>query len=264
LLEAQPALRRLKDGLVDAQLRTAQLLGKMNADHPEVRTAMANEDAVRQQLRSELDVSVRSLKDELQVNKSLIATLETQLADVDNRLNRLAGMRARYGNLVSEVRQRGETLQKAQQDLSEARASQAAAQSASLVTRLDAPVATTNPIGPDAATIIVSGTAGGLAIGLGLVFLFTPGGPLRARRWGDYLPLGRRSTDRVAGRRAKDIPNPPAERAPAADGNRRGGQDRRVSPNTASEPAQSIIAMASPVEDDRPSSTAAKQDVKPK
>ena len=36
LLDSQPALRRLKDGLVDAQLRTATLQGRMSAEHPEV------------------------------------------------------------------------------------------------------------------------------------------------------------------------------------------------------------------------------------
>ena len=34
LLESQPALKRLKDGLVDAQLRTAQHLGTMTHEHP--------------------------------------------------------------------------------------------------------------------------------------------------------------------------------------------------------------------------------------
>ena len=33
LLDSQPALRRLKDGLVDAQLRTATLRGRMSAEH---------------------------------------------------------------------------------------------------------------------------------------------------------------------------------------------------------------------------------------
>jgi uncharacterized protein involved in exopolysaccharide biosynthesis len=148
LLESQPSLRRLKEGLIDAQLRTAQLLGKMNSDHPEVRTATANEEAVRQQLRDELKIAVRGLRDELSVNQALITALERQLSEVEQRLHRLAGLRAKYGNLVSEVRQRGENLQAAQKDLTEARASQAASQSSSLITRLDKPVAANNPVGP--------------------------------------------------------------------------------------------------------------------
>ena len=39
LLESQPALRRLKDSLLDVQLRTDQLLGNMASEHPHVRAA---------------------------------------------------------------------------------------------------------------------------------------------------------------------------------------------------------------------------------
>jgi hypothetical protein len=202
-----------------------------------VRTATANEEAVRQQLREELNVAIRGLKDELSVNETLLGTLAKQLADVEARLNRLAALRAGYGNLVAEVRQWGENLQGAQKNLADARASRAASESASLITRLDQPVATNNPIGPTNSTVILTGTAGGLATGLGMVFLLTPGGPLRGRRWSDYLPMGRRSSDRQAGRRAGDLPNiPPPAAKDDPDGDRRSGMERRENPPTSKQP----------------------------
>ncbi len=148
MLDSHPALRRLKDGLVDAQLRTAQLLGKMSADHPEVRAAVTAEDVIRHQLRNELGVAVGGLKADLKVSQSRIESLDKQLADVEQRLNRLAALRASYANLVARARQCSETLQRTQQDLAEARARQAGARSASLITRLDRPVAGNEPSGP--------------------------------------------------------------------------------------------------------------------
>lgn len=47
MFTAQPALKRLKDGLVDAQLRTSDLKGKMSPGHPLVQAAVQAEEAVR-------------------------------------------------------------------------------------------------------------------------------------------------------------------------------------------------------------------------
>ena len=227
LLEAQPALRRLKEGLVDAQLRTAQLMGKMSKDHPEVKGALANEEAVRRELREELELAVRGLEADLAVSASQIKALGKQAAEVEGRLDRLAALRARYGNLVADVRQRSETLQRAQQELADARAAQAAAQSASLITRLDRPLSGNHPIGPSAAAIVLTGLAGGLATGLGLVFLLTPAGPFHGRRWSDYLSIGRRAGDKRPVRRAADTPAPQPTANAATSAERRAGSDRR-------------------------------------
>ena len=54
LLDSQPALRRLKDGLVDAQLRTAALQGRMSAEHPEVISAKEAETQVAARVHAEL------------------------------------------------------------------------------------------------------------------------------------------------------------------------------------------------------------------
>ena len=58
LLESQPALKRLKDGLIDAQLRTAELSGNMSKDHPKVKAAIEAEREVLGDLKAELGVAV--------------------------------------------------------------------------------------------------------------------------------------------------------------------------------------------------------------
>src|SRR5262249_10208015 len=80
-------------------------------------------------------------------------------------------MRAQYANLVAERNQRADILKTAEQQLAEARASQAAARTASLITVIDAPVPGNAPVGPSKAMIVLGGLMGGLMLGFGLVFL---------------------------------------------------------------------------------------------
>lgn len=172
LLQSQPALRRLKDGLVDAQLRTSRALGMMSLDHPKVQAAVAEEQDIRRRLHGELEVAIRGLQVELEMNDGRIAALDAQLTDAQSRMDKLAGLRAAYHNLSAEVQQRTEVWNKAQKDLADATAKQAAAHSASLLTRLDGPQTAAHPAGPSRATIVIAGAAGGLLGGLALVVLF--------------------------------------------------------------------------------------------
>ena len=82
ILESQPALRRLKDGLIDAQLRVAELLGNMNEDHPAVKAALTAEAEIRQHMHAELTTSIRGIRAEIKVSDAVIGSLESQLAEV--------------------------------------------------------------------------------------------------------------------------------------------------------------------------------------
>ena len=95
LLEAQPVLRRLKDGLVDAQLRTAQLAGNLMPDHPSLKAAKTAEDEIATRVRSEVDAAIVGVQSELQVAQQRAKLLESQLTDARARLSKLADMRAR-------------------------------------------------------------------------------------------------------------------------------------------------------------------------
>jgi uncharacterized protein involved in exopolysaccharide biosynthesis len=228
LFEQQPGLKRLKDGLVDSQLRTAQLLGRMSADHPEVKAARLAEDKIRQQLSDEIALVISNLENDLKVSAALLATLGQQQTEINERLNHVAGLRPAYANQLAAVRQRTENLSQVMKDLGDVRASQAAALSSSLISRIEQPQPDNNPVGPGFPTIVAAGFGGGLLLGLGLVFLTAPLGNLWGRRAEDYIHGGRRASDRPAavspeasnppsGRRATDAPrvaSRPTERMP--------------------------------------------------
>lgn len=174
LLQSQPALARLKDGLVDAQLRKAQLDGTMTSAHPQVRAARAAEQEIIGRIRSELGTSVRGMQAELHLATGRVDLLERQLGETRQRLDRLAGLRAKYSNLSANAKEAHSRAEKARRDLIEARSGQAAARSASLIALVDGPIAGDRPAGPSRSLIAVAGLVGGLAAGLALIFLTVP------------------------------------------------------------------------------------------
>ena len=174
LLKSQPALGRLKDGLVDAQLRTGQTLGAMSDAHPLARAARAAEDAIRRQLHEEIDVAIQGVEVDQRVNADRIRMLESQDAEIQQRFARLASVRAEYSNLVAAARSRAESLKTVEHDLAEARASQAAARTASLISPVDDPDTGNRPQGPGKTTIAASGFGAGLTLSLAILFWSIP------------------------------------------------------------------------------------------
>ncbi len=174
LLESQPALKRLKDGLVDAQLATAKLLGTRSAEHPLVQAARQTEEEVGRHLHDELALAIRGMEVELRLNADRQKLLEEQFAAGNERLNRLAEIRASYETQAAENRNRSTLAERAEQNLAEARAVLAGAKVASLISRIDVPDAGAKPIGPGRTLIALSGILGGLIAGLGVVFLSLP------------------------------------------------------------------------------------------
>ena len=171
LLESQPALRRLKNGLVDAQLRTAQLRGTMVDAHPQVQSALDSEQQVRDRLHDEIALAIRGLEVEQRLSSQQIATLADRLTKSNTRLADLASKRAEYGNLVNEAEHSSRLHQDAQSNLANARAARAGARSASLISLLDGPQVGDSPQGPSPASIVLLGMVGGLLCGFGFVFL---------------------------------------------------------------------------------------------
>ncbi len=222
VLESQPALRKLREGLAEAQLRTSALLGRMRKVHPLAVAAIRSEEQIRQSLFAELSTALSGVETDLQVSESKAAALREQQLVYQQRLDRLAGLRVGYSNLVDAVRQRTEVLNRAEESLAEARASQKAAQQSSLITRFDEPQVGDKPVGPGRSTIVAAGCGGGLAIGVGLVLLTMPVTPAQGRRWSDYIGLGRRASDQGRGRRQNDQR---ATDRPAGSGRQRRAED---------------------------------------
>jgi polysaccharide biosynthesis transport protein len=171
LLESQPALRRLKDGLIDAQLRGSELLGRMSAEHPTVIAAKASEAEIGRHVHDELANAARAVEVDLRLVDDRIALLEGQLAAANRRLEKVAGLRAPYAALVAEVKKRTEMWERDQQRLADARSGRATANSGGLISRIDSPDTGTRPAGPSRAVIALVSLVAGLATGFGVVLL---------------------------------------------------------------------------------------------
>jgi len=178
LFESQPALRRLKDGLVDAQLAASQLLGRMSAEHPLVKAAQESQRQIARQVHAELINAIRAVEVDLRINADRALLLEQQLAAATGRLDKLAALRAPYANQTAETKKWRELMERAQQRLADARAGEATAKATSLIARIDTPETGTRPVGPGRALLLFLGLAGGLVIGLGVLVLSIDSGEL--------------------------------------------------------------------------------------
>ncbi len=174
LLTLQPALSQLKVGLIEAQLRTAQLRGRFREGHPQVVAAKSAEAEIEVQLRNELDEAIRGTQVDLRLTTARVKSLEGELADTDRRLERLAFVRAEYGNTLREIDHLTKILETGQQNLAEARASGAASHTSSLLTLIGKPEISAKPVGPGTLLIVLGGLLGGFVVGAGILLLTVP------------------------------------------------------------------------------------------
>jgi uncharacterized protein involved in exopolysaccharide biosynthesis len=171
LLVSQPALSRLKDALVDAQVHTAQMLGTYADDHPYVIASRETEKRVQAQLHDELDVAIKGLEVDLRLTAEHADSLGKNSQAGRDRIARLASARAEYANLVAAVDNHTKLVEAARKNLADARADHASAHSASVIGRIDGVEAGVQPIGPGRMTITAGGGVAGSIFGFGLVFL---------------------------------------------------------------------------------------------
>jgi uncharacterized protein involved in exopolysaccharide biosynthesis len=177
LFDSQPSLKRLKEGLVDAQLRSAQLAGSMSEEHPKLQAAREAEQEIGRHLHEELAIALRGVKADLSLASERADSLAEQLDSARQRLEKLAGARAGYSALVAEVKHHTSLVETARRELAEARGSKAGARNASLISRIDGPGAGVWPVGPSRTMIVAMGLAGGLATGIGILLLTVPSLP---------------------------------------------------------------------------------------
>jgi uncharacterized protein involved in exopolysaccharide biosynthesis len=174
LLESQSALKQLKEGLISSQLRTAQLQSTMSDDHPRVKSAKQAEEEIGRHLHEELALAIRGLEVELRLDADRIHLLDDQLAQTTARQERLSAIRATYEAQAAENRHRTMLVDRAVQNLTEARASHAGANAASLIGCIDSADAGSRPVGPSRTIIALGGLVGGLITGFGVFFLAVP------------------------------------------------------------------------------------------
>ncbi len=197
LLESQPSLQRLKDGLIDAQLAASQLAGTYTAENPKRQAAMATEYEIKQRMQQETVAALKAMVPTLRLQRERLSRMKTREEGLRKRLDHLATIRTDYSKIDADVKHRTETLGNAERALSEAKATRSAALSTNLIAELGPPQATENPVGPGGSTLTIGSMMAGLIFGLGAVFLIAPG-PTEirgGRRWSDYLGAGRRNSD---------------------------------------------------------------------
>jgi len=197
ILNSQPGLKRLREGLVDAQLNGSQLTGRFMESHPSVIASQSTMSSIQRRFLAELRASIAGVQSDISLVDGRVQRLESQKSLAEVRLAKLADSRSAYANLLSEVKSKVTILEASEKALAEVQAARDSSVSTSLLTRLDSPVVSDRPIGPGRTTITVMCAVAGLVFGLGIVFVVTPI---------DSSPVfGRRSMDRSIGRRDADL-----------------------------------------------------------
>lgn len=200
LLSTQPSLQRLKDGLIDAQLRASQLSGIYTLENPKRRAAIATEREIRDRIVQEALSATESMKPMLELQAAQVAKLTRKFDSLSSKLEMLAEARTSYAEIESELKQRTDQLAHAEQRLADAQASRSAALTTSLIAELGPPQVSEKPVGPGTPTMTLGAMMAGLIFGLGAVFLIAPG-PIQnhgRRRWTDHVEgQNRRAEDRV-------------------------------------------------------------------
>jgi uncharacterized protein involved in exopolysaccharide biosynthesis len=140
-------------------------MGTMSEEHPAVVGAKRSEEELRGQLHHEISVAIAGVEIDQRINADRIKSLESKEAELRQRFQRLASVRAEYSNLVSAVKNRSESLRTVEHELAEARASQASAHTTSTINLIDGPHTGARPISPAASMILLAGAAGGLLLG---------------------------------------------------------------------------------------------------
>lgn len=171
LLSRHPGLARLKDGLVAAQLKTAEQLGLMSEAHPLVQAALEAEQQISRQLDGELAIALRGAEVEHRLNAARVDDLKKQKGDLEGRLSVLASLRTDYSTLAAQVKHRTMLLEQAEQALATARTAEAAATNASQISLVDTPIVGNRPVGPGKALILVAGFVAGAMLGGGVLLL---------------------------------------------------------------------------------------------
>jgi succinoglycan biosynthesis transport protein ExoP len=192
LLDSQPSLRKLKEGIVDAENRTSQLRGNLHASHPKVKAAMAIEQQSRRQLFTELALAAEGVKVEIQVGRERLAELESRQDEIEQRLSRLASLRAEYGLLASQVKDRGEVVKRTREQVSEVRASRAAAETVSVLTSVEEPLVGLRTDGPRKLAICLMGVLGGLVLAILTIIALAP-----SSRWRGILESVQGETESI-------------------------------------------------------------------
>jgi hypothetical protein len=202
LLESQPVLARLKDRLVDAQFTLATASGNYTNKHPRVQAAAKTVSDLQSQIVGEMETAIAGLASQRTILEQETVELNGKIQKINSRLRTLAGKRAGYSQLVDEVGQAKEALGRAKQEMIQAEGIFKAAASVDLMTPVDEPYVTTQPLGPGKKAVLLGGLLAGAFVGIGLLMMATPVPGQGFNPPGPMAPVNR--------------PSPPAPEIPSA------------------------------------------------
>ncbi len=171
VLEYHPGLASLVEGLTRSRLQVAARAAKLTEEHPEMQAALREEAGIREDIRRQLAVVIEGVSAARALCSARRTALESQQAELNERLKRITDARAGYSNLIAQVEQRRTLLDDAQRRLGQAKATLAAASANSLLTRVEAADGGLEPVGPSHAKIALAGLVGGVLAGFGVVLL---------------------------------------------------------------------------------------------
>lgn len=193
LLTLQPAIARLKDGLVDAQLKLAELRGDYHDNHPKIVAANAAVTGIQNALRQELGLAIRGLNDQGQIISANLAHLSVLNEETRRRLETLTTQRVIYDQLNAEFKRRDGVLRDAQAALAQAASIKAAAKEVDFLTRVNHVQVASRPEGLSKRSVVAATTFLGLIVGAGLVMLLH--GPLPQGAWPQPPPMPERAAN---------------------------------------------------------------------
>jgi uncharacterized protein involved in exopolysaccharide biosynthesis len=177
-MNTQPALQRLKEGLIDAQLKLATLRGEYNDNHPKVIAALETLAGIEAAMKTELESAIVSLSEQIQLENGHVEHLRAVKDETSARLKKLTEQRVIYDQLNEEFKRRDVVLRDAQAAVSQADSIKVAAQTVDLLTRVNDVQVSSRPEGISKRTLVGSTTLLGFFFGLGLVMLFSGAKPL--------------------------------------------------------------------------------------
>ena len=174
LLELQPGLAALKQGLNQARLELSSSLGRFEESHPTVASNREAIEHLKRQIHEHLKAALEGIDAQLDERVEHQQRLEKLVQQYTDRLSRLAAMRVEYEKRVQDYDNKLAMHRQAQENLAKVQALADPSTRISLLTRVDEPQVGIHPLGPSKKTIVLGGIAGGLLFGIGLVLLFAP------------------------------------------------------------------------------------------
>ena len=210
LMQSQPSLKRLADGLNDAKLTYNNLAGTFLSEHPRLKAAEQAIANTKQQIASEISLIESALTTQLELARDQIAFFANEEKNYETRMLSVNEKRVDFQQLTNDLTQRLEAMGKQQTMLSEIQSLANTADRVSLVAIVGEPELATNPIGLSKSLIILLGTIGGFFLGLGIAIT------LNDPKWGPAVQQKlARFEQHISSSRTKSLE--PAQTPPALE-----------------------------------------------